>query len=56
MSWGANDYTTELSRTGVPQITITYPNLFSYRAELVEASVTAMMDGMNAMVTPLRLT
>ena len=55
MSWGANDYTTELSRTGVPQLTITYPGLFSYRAELVEASVTSMMQGMNAMVAPLSL-
>ena len=55
MSWGANDYTTELSRTGVPQLTITYPGMFSYRAEIVEATVTSMMQGMNAMVAPLSL-
>ena len=33
-SWGYNDYMTELNRSGVPQITITYPGLFSYRAEI----------------------
>ena len=55
ISWGFNDYTTELSRTGVPQLTITYPGVFSYRAEPVEATVPSMMQGMNAMVAPLSL-
>jgi hypothetical protein len=55
MGWGANDFTTELSRTGVPQLTITYPGVISYRAELVEATVNSMMQGMNAMVAPLTL-
>jgi len=55
ISWGENDFTTELSRTGVPQITITYPGQFSYRAELDEATVSAMRQGMNDMVAPLHL-
>ena len=48
-SWGANDYTTELNRAGTPQITITYPGNFSYRAESVDAPVAAMRAGMSAL-------
>jgi hypothetical protein len=55
ISWGENDFMTELSRTGVPQITITYPGQFSYRAELDEATVPAMRQGMDDMVAPLQL-
>ncbi|MGO8873263.1 MAG: aryl-sulfate sulfotransferase [Acidimicrobiales bacterium] len=54
-SWGYNDYTTELSRTGRPVLTITYPLLFSYRAELVDASITALREGMDEQVVPLQL-
>jgi hypothetical protein len=55
VSWGYNDYMTELSRSGVPKITITYPGLYSYRAELAEASVAAMRAGMSALHPSLHL-
>ena len=48
-SWGANDYITELNRAGTPQITITFPGNFSYRAESVEASVSALRAGMSTL-------
>ena len=41
MSWGGGDFTTELNRSGVPQLTITYPGYNSYRAEPLDASVAA---------------
>ena len=52
-SWGANDFMTELNPQGVPQITITYPGNFSYRASDVPVSVDALRQGMDAMVAPL---
>jgi hypothetical protein len=55
MAWGANDFTTELNSAGAPQLTITYPGLSSYRAELLKATVPALRSGMNAMVAALRL-
>ncbi len=55
MAWGDNDFTTELNAKGVPQLTITYPGLSSYRAELVKATVPALRAGMNAMVAPLHM-
>ena len=51
-SWGFNDYMTELSRSGVPQITITFKGLFSYRAELVDASVSGLRSGMEPFAFP----
>jgi hypothetical protein len=51
--WGGGDFTTELSPSGVPQITITYPGTFSYRDASVLASLSALRQGMNAMVAPL---
>ena len=54
-AWGDNDFTTELNAKGVPQLTITYPGLSSYRAELVKATVPALRAGMNAMVAPLHM-
>ena len=54
-SWGFNDYITELSRSGVPQITISFKGLFSYRAEIVDASVSALRSGMSALHPPLHL-
>ena len=55
MAWGANDFTTELNSNGMPQLTITYPGLSSYRAELLKATVPALRGGMNAMVAPLHM-
>jgi hypothetical protein len=51
--WGGGDFTTELSPTGVPQITITYPGYFSYREGHVLASTSSLRRGMNSMVAPL---
>ena len=51
--WGGGDFTTELSPTGVPQITISYPGYFSYREGQVLASTSSLRQGMNAMVAPL---
>jgi hypothetical protein len=56
VTWGDNDYLTELTAKGVPQITITWPGTFSYRAELLDASVSALRQGMDAMTAPLSLT
>lgn len=55
MAWGDNDFTTELNSNGVPQLTITYPGLSSYRAELIKATIPALRTGMNAMVGALRI-
>ena len=55
MSWGGGDFTTELNRSGVPQLTITYPGYNSYRAEPLDASVAALRAGMDEMVAPLHL-
>ncbi len=52
ISWGANDFMTELNSQGVPQITITYPG-FSYRVADVPVTVDALRQGMDAMVPPL---
>ena len=54
-SWGFGDYTTELTSEGKPQLTITYPGTFSYRAEVLDASVAALRNGMDSMVAPLHL-
>jgi len=53
VSWGANDYMTELDSQGVPQLTIGYPGTFSYRAAAVSASIASLRQGMDAMVAPL---
>ena len=56
MSWGGNDFVTELNAQGVPQLTITYPNFpftYSYRDADLDAPITAIRAGMNAMVAPL---
>jgi hypothetical protein len=53
MSWGDNDFVTELNPQGVPQLTITYPGYFSYREADVLASVSALRQGMDAQVPPL---
>ena len=55
MAWGDNDFTTELNSMGVPQLTITYPGLSSYRAELLKATVPALRAGMDAMVAALHM-
>lgn len=55
ISWGENDFMTELSPTGTPLLTITYPGWFSYRAEPDEATVGAMWNGMNEMIPALHL-
>ena len=55
ISWGFVDYTTELTSEGKPQLAITYPGTYSYRAEVLDASVAALQTGMNAMVAPLHL-
>ena len=51
--WGGGDFTTELSPAGVPQLTITYPGQASYREADVQATVSALRQGMDAMVAPL---
>jgi len=51
--WGGGDFTTELSPAGVPQLTITYPGQASYREADVLATVSALRQGMDAMVAPL---
>jgi hypothetical protein len=56
ISWGGVDFMSELSPSGAPQITITYPGLFSYRASPVLASVASLREGMNAVVAPVSLT
>jgi hypothetical protein len=53
MSWGYQDFMTELNSLGVPQITITYPGAFSYREAEVTASIAALRRGMDAMVHPI---
>jgi hypothetical protein len=53
MGWGANDFTTELSPAGVPQVTITYPGIFSYRTADDLASIDSLRQGMDAMVPPV---
>lgn len=53
ITWGASDYTTELTPSGTPVLTITYPGTFSYRALPVQATVAAMRRGMNVMKAPL---
>ena len=53
ITWGASDITTELTPSGTPVLTITYPGSFSYRAQPVLAPVTAMRTGMNSMQAPL---
>ncbi len=53
VSWGANNYMSELDAQGNPQITINYPNLFSYRVAKVAASIAALRQGMDAMVASL---
>ncbi len=53
ITWGASDYTTELTPSGTPVLTITYPGSFSYRAQPVLATVAAMRTGMNSMQAPL---
>ena len=55
MAWGDNDFTTELDASGVPQLTITYPGLSSYRAELLKATIPALRSGMNTMVAALHM-
>lgn len=52
VSWGSNDYTTELNSQGQPVLTITYPHFSSYRCELVEASITALRQGMDEQIAP----
>ena len=52
ISWGENDFMTELNPQGVPQITITYPGFFSYRAVNVPATVASLRAGMDEMVPP----
>ncbi len=56
VTWGGSDYTTELSPDGTPQITITYPGLWSYRDADVLASRDALRAGMDAMVAPFTMT
>jgi hypothetical protein len=53
VDWGFGDYVSDLNSQGVPQLTIIYPGLFSYRSEPVTASVAAMQQGMDAMVPPV---
>jgi hypothetical protein len=53
ISWGGNDFMTELNSQGVPQITITYPGTFSYREADVAAPISALRRGMDAMVPTL---
>ena len=55
ISWGYDDFMTELSPQGIPQITISYPGNFSYRASDVPASVTSLRAGMDEMVPPLNV-
>jgi len=54
MSWGGNGLVTELNAQGVPQMTIKFPEIgvFSYRDADVDAPVSALRAGMNAMVAP----
>jgi hypothetical protein len=53
ISWGYDDFMTELSPHGIPQITISYPGNFSYRASDVPASVSSLRAGMDEMVPSL---
>jgi hypothetical protein len=56
IDWGGGDFTTELNADGVPQLTITYPGNISYRAADVLASISALRQGMDAMVPPAQYT
>jgi Arylsulfotransferase (ASST) len=52
ISWGANSIVTELSSTGNPVLTLSFPSGFSYRAYDVTSSQidrNALINGMNAM-------
>lgn len=53
ITWGASDITTELTPSGAPVLTITYPGTFSYRAQPVLTTVDAMRRAMNVMQAPL---
>jgi hypothetical protein len=52
--WGGSDFTTELDEQGQPQLTITYPGMFSYRDADVPASIDSLRSHMDAMVAPFR--
>jgi hypothetical protein len=54
--WGAGPYVTELSPQGVLQITVSFAVGFSYRADVLGASVRSLRNGMDAMVPPLVVT
>ena len=56
ISWGLVDFMSELNPQGVPQLTITYPGQFSYRASEVPASLASLREGMDEMVPSLSLT
>ncbi len=56
IQWGGSQFVTELNSHGVPQITITTPGYFSYRAADVMATIPSLRTGMDAMVAPLNRT
>ncbi len=56
ISWGGIDFMSEVSPSGVPQLTITFPGQYSYRASPVPASVASLREGMDAAVRPVALT
>ncbi len=56
ISWGYDDFMSELNPQGIPQITISYPGTFSYRASDVPASLESLRAGMDQVVPPLTIT
>jgi hypothetical protein len=56
ISWGEIPFMSELNSQGVPQLTISYPGNFSYRASDVPASVASLRAGMDEVVPPLSFT
>jgi hypothetical protein len=56
ISWGGTEFMSEVSPSGVPQLTITFPGQYSYRASPVPATVASLRAGMDAAVRPVALT
>jgi Arylsulfotransferase (ASST) len=56
ISWGGTDFMSELSPSGAPQLTITFPGQYSYRASPVPVAVASLRQGMDAAVRPVALT
>jgi hypothetical protein len=54
-SWGTSTYAAELTPTGSHVLTISYAPYSSYRVAPIIPTISALRNGMDAMVAPLRL-